>query len=298
MSDNVQSCYYTTSDNLRCHYLLWPNHASQSCCLLMHGFSNDAHIWDALARKLQHRHNVIAQDFRGHGDSDWDRLAHYTHQQLCLDTVALIKQHGEFSQWHIIGHSLGARVAMLMLDDNNIKASSFTIIDTGPEVRSAGVNKVRQDAQNFPSSFASQQAYYDFLCNIYLFAETERLQELARWGLKKDAAGRWISKTDPAFTDALWKPADELAQQNNHHGLRYPMQEQLWQALGKLDCPTLIIRGQASAILSRDVAERMNRIIADARLIVIDRAGHAVPVDNPQAFEDAVCAFITDESSD
>lgn len=294
MHNKVQSCFYTTADQLQCHYLLWPNTQSRSCCLLLHGFTNDAHIWDALAAKLQKQHNVIALDFRGHGDSDWDDQARYTHQQLCADTETLIKQCNDFDQWHIIGHSLGARIAMLMLAEGTT-AASLTIIDTGPEVRAVGVNKVRQDAESFPTHFASQAAYYEFLANIYLFAQPERLQQLAHWGLKKGPDGQWIAKTDPAFTSALWKPADDLAQQQgDQHGLRYPMQAQLWQSLGRLECPVLVIRGQASAILSRDVAERMVSVIPDARLVVINRAGHAVPVDNPQAFEDAVCAFISE----
>lgn len=288
MSDIVEDLFYQTEDGLSCHYRLWPNRQSNSCCLLLHGFTNDAHIWDDTAAKLQAMHNVIALDFRGHGDSAWDPRARYTHPQLVADTRQLIKQQ-TFDRWHIIGHSLGARVAMLMLAEQPDMAASLTMIDTGPEVRAVGVNKVRKDAENMPREFASVDAYFEFLSGIYWLAEPEKLRQIARHGLRQEDNGRWLCKTDPAFTAALWKPQ---SQQGNSDDLRYPMQDQLWQALGHLRCPALVMRGQASAILSAQVAQRMVETIPEADLITINRAGHAVMVDNPAEFDRAVVDFI------
>ena len=104
----MQSLSYQSADNLNLHYLYWPaQQESSSCCLLLHGFTNDAHIWDALALQLSDKHHVIAVDFRGHGDSDWDSEEKYTHWQL-LDDIWQLIQSQPYTQWHIIGHSLGA----------------------------------------------------------------------------------------------------------------------------------------------------------------------------------------------
>lgn len=288
MSQTVESCFYTTTDNLQCHYLLWPNTQSDTACLFLHGFTNDAHIWDALAAQLQQKRNIIALDFRGHGDSDWDEKACYTHEQLCADVLQLIQQQ-PFKRWHIIGHSLGARVAMLTLARHQLPVESLTIIDTGPEVRAVGVNKVRMDAENAPTSFASVEAYFNYLSSIYIFAQAERLRSMAEFGVRKNADGLWHTKTDPAFTTVLWKPGSNLA---NSDDLRYPLNDELWAALAALDCKTMVVRGQASAILSRQVAERMVGTMKDAKLVTVSRAGHALMVDNPEEFERAVLAFI------
>lgn len=288
MSDFVDDLFYQTEDGLTCHYRLWPNRQSNSCCLLLHGFTNDAHIWDDTARKLQAMHNVIALDFRGHGDSAWDANARYTHPQLVADSKQLISQL-DYDAWHIIGHSLGARVAMLMLAEQPDIAASLTMIDTGPEVRAVGVNKVRKDAESMPQQFDSVDAYYEFLSNIYWLAEPGKLRQIARFGLRQNDNGQWFCKTDPAFTAALWKPQSN---QGNSDDLRYPMQDQLWHALGQLRCPSLVMRGQASAILSARVAQRMVETIPDAELVTINRAGHAVMVDNPEEFDQAIVTFI------
>lgn len=278
-----QSHFVTSPDGTALHYLHWPNTNSDSLCILLHGFTNDAHIFDGISKQLQKHHQVVSIDFRGHGDSDWDKQARYSHEQLIADTVFIIKQFDiPLQRMHILGHSLGARIAALMLSQQSWQARSFCIIDTGPEVRQAGVNKVRQDAQSTPKTFQSQAAYLEFLQQMYFLAQPEKLEQLAYWGVKA-VNGEYVPKTDPAFTQALWTPQKNL---------RTPLNEQLWQALKNIHCRCLILRGQASAILSQQTAEKMAVVMSNAQVEVIARAGHALMVDNPEAFERAVLGFI------
>lgn len=286
---NPESRFFIANDGLRLHYLFRANPESQDCCLLIHGFTNDAHIWDGLAVKLQRFHNVIAVDMRGHGDSEWDNEAKYTHPQMVEDIYTLMNSL-RFRCWHIIGHSLGARVATLLVSRKQLAPASFVIIDTGPEVRAVGVNKVRTDAESTPESFPGVDAFYDYLSGIYLFGQPERIRAMAEHGLKKTDDGQWIPKTDPAFTAALWKPD---SYRGNSDDLKYPLTDELWHALANIRAPSLVLKGQASAILARQVAEKMaHEIMPNAELQVIPRAGHAMMVDNPSAFEDAVERFV------
>lgn len=286
----MNSHFYTSQDHLKLHYLLWPkdqNTHSESCCLLLHGFTNDAHIYDALSVQLQIQMDVVAVDFRGHGDSDWDENANYSHAHLTADIAQLIEQL-PYKKIHIIGHSLGARIAMLLLAKTEYKAASFTIIDTGPEVRAVGVDKVRKDAQNTPTEFPSVKAFNDYLSGIYLFAQAEKVKAMAENGLK-NINGKLVPKTDPAFTAALWKPASAL---DNNNKLRTPLNDELWQALSQIHCPSLILKGQASAILAKKTAQKMGEVMPNARFQTISRAGHAIMVDNPDEFERVVADFI------
>lgn len=289
MSKHAVSKHFLCHDNTSCHYVHWPHESSDECCIFLHGFTNDTHVWDFIAPQLQEKYQVIALDFRGHGDSAWSGEASYTHEQLCEDVLSLITQL-PYRRFHIVGHSLGARIAMLLLArHSNLPVDSLVIIDTGPEVRAVGVNKVRQDAENAPTVFSSQQAYFDYLSAIYLFASPERLKHTAFNGVKQREDGQWQTKTDPAFTTALWKPGSHLQTSDD---LRYPLNEELWAALKALQCKTLIMRGQASAILARKTAETMRDSIANAELVTISRSGHALMLDNPDEFEQAVLRFI------
>ena len=293
-STEMQSRYYQSDDNLQLHYLYHSHPTASSCCLLLHGFTNDAHIFDGLSQQLAKNHNVIAIDFRGHGDSAWDPQAQYNHSQLVTDIWQLIESQS-FSAWHIIGHSLGARAGLLLCARKQFVPATFTITDTGPEVRAVGVNKVRKDAQSAPTEFVDENAFYEYLSNIYLFGQTDRVKQMAHHGLKY-ADGKWIPKTDPAFTTALWKPEST---QGNADDLRAPLNEELWDALTQIRCPAMVLRGQASAILGRDVAQRMvEESLPKGQLQTIPRAGHALMVDNPAAFEAAVIDFIQQYQGD
>ena len=67
----------------------------------------------------------------------------------------------------------------------------------------------------------------------------------------------------------------------------------MWEALEKIFCPTLVIRGAASDILSPETADRMvDEVLVDGRLIVVPQAAHSVATDNPEAFNRAVCDFV------
>jgi pimeloyl-ACP methyl ester carboxylesterase len=290
MSDSAQSRYLYLQDGLRQHYLFWDCKNSNSTpCLLLHGFTNDAYIWSGLAHRLQKNHQVYAIDFRGHGDSDWDPQARYTHDTLVKDVADSVRQLG-LERFHLVGHSLGARIAALYVQREHPAINSFVNVDTGPEVRAAGVNKVRKDAESMPTRFDSISAYEEHLAAIYMLAEPRCIQSMAKHGLKQLADGSYTPKTDPAFAAALWNPD---SYNNDASDLRAPLNDQLWQALASIEAPSLILKGQVSAILARTVAQRMvNQVMPRAELITIPGAGHAVMVDNPQAFEQETAAFI------
>ncbi len=292
---NTQTLYQSRTlpaqDQLLLHYLIWPNRHSQQCTVLLHGFTNDAHIFDTAAQSLQSLMSVYCFDFRGHGDSAWDTEEKYHHNQLEQDLVLFLEQL-PFQRIHLVGHSLGARVAMLLLGRHaslKQRIKSFTIIDTGPEVRAVGVNKVREDAENTPTAFPDSQSYYQYLSNIYLLAEKTELQRMAAYGLR-EIDGQLAPKTDPAFTRALWKPESNAGDSSD---LKFPLNEELWQSLAAITCPTLVMKGQASAILGQRIAEKMvHDVMPNACLDTISRAGHALMVDNPEEFTDKLKAFI------
>ena len=82
-------------------------------------------------------------------------------------------------------------------------------------------------------------------------------------------------------------PADVLA------ALEAKRTKSLWEALGRLPCPTLVVRGAASDILSPEIAEKMvDEVLKNGHLEVVAQAAHSVATDNPEAFQQAVCNFV------
>ncbi|MDO8910152.1 MAG: alpha/beta hydrolase [Pseudohongiella sp.] len=287
----MESRFFRTRDGLRLHYLnhpcLSPVSAVADCksyCILLHGFTNDAHVWDGLASELQRTHHVIALDHRGHGDSDWDPEHKYSHWQLADDLQDFLQEFGDATV-HIVGHSLGARVALLALESmrsprgsvrNNI--ATLTLVDAGPEVSAEAGERLVNDVMRLPGSYADLPAYLDSLSRIYVMADTEALEHVASFGLRI-SQGMLRAKSDPAFTPGIWHKNPEFRALRKDKG---ELSEQIWNALGSLDLPVHIVRGQASSILEPGLAVKMMKVLGSrGELSVVPRAGHAVMLDNP-----------------
>ncbi|OGT73429.1 MAG: hypothetical protein A3H44_08115 [Gammaproteobacteria bacterium RIFCSPLOWO2_02_FULL_57_10] len=291
----MESRFFRTRDGLRLHYLYHPRvtnlraHVnSASYCILLHGFTNDAHVWDTLAAELQRSHHVIALDQRGHGDSDWDPECKYSHWQLAEDLQDFLQEFGD-AEVHIVGHSLGARVAILALESLCRPFASLTIVDAGPEVSPEAGERLVHDVMQMPTHYADAKAYSDSLSRIYVMADAEALAHVARFALRV-RQGRLSVKTDPAFTPGIWHKNPEFRNLRKDKG---ELSEQIWHALRSLDLPVHIVRGQASSILEQSLALKMVKALGDRGVLsVVPRAGHAVMLDNPLASSDLIVSFI------
>ena len=65
-----------------------------------------------------------------------------------------------------------------------------------------------------------------------------------------------------------------------------------WEVLRAITPPTLVLRGEQSPILDRDVAERMAKELPRGRFVEIPRAVHTLHEDNPDAVLAALKEFL------
>jgi pimeloyl-ACP methyl ester carboxylesterase len=256
--------------------------------VMLHGFGNDAHVWDDFAPAVAPYYRTLAFDLRGHGDSSRDPELRYDHESMASDVIA-VTEALSLSRFVLVGHSMGGRVAMRVAGRHPERLAGLVIVDAGPELDARGVSRIRFDAvSEKPASFASASEYEAFLSRAYPLASPHVLARMARFGLRRDADGRLQPKTDPAFfrawehessEDAARRVAEETAA--------------LWEALARTPCPTLVVRGAASDVLSPEVADRMaEEVLPRGSLVVVPRAGHSVMVDNPEGFREAVASFV------
>jgi pimeloyl-ACP methyl ester carboxylesterase len=141
-------------------------------------------------------------------------------------------------------------------------------------------------------SFGSIEEYARVLSLAYPAARPHALMRMARHGVRVREDGRFELKIDPALRGVFQnreddEPVEEPAVDVEHT---------LWEALGRIPCPTRVVRGAASDILSADVADRMvDDVLADGTLAIVAQAGHSVMTDNPDGFREAVTSFVLAE---
>jgi pimeloyl-ACP methyl ester carboxylesterase len=255
---------------LRLHLLDWGTPGFPPL-LLLHGGAQTAHSFDEVAPALARDHHVLALDQRGHGDSGW--AARYDREAFVGDIAAVLDAQG-WPEVTLVAMSLGGLNAIAFAAARPESVRGLVVVDVVPSVAPAGREAIgRQlavhDFATFDDAVRHARAFNPrrTVANI-----RERLHH----AMRKGPEGRWTWKFDPAIGGAAGRNV-----------------EALWWAVGRLRCPTLLVRGGESNILTADGAERFVRTVPGSRIAVVAGAGHSVMGDNPPGFLAAVRPFLS-----
>jgi pimeloyl-ACP methyl ester carboxylesterase len=272
------------SDGLSIHVLEWSE--SGTPLVLVHGFGNEAHIWDDFAPLVAPHYRTVAVDLRGHGDSDHDPEARYDYDFHVADLEAVTAALG-IERLVLVGHSFGGRTSMLFAATHPERMAGLVIVDIGPEHDPRGTTRIRLEVmQRGDGSFAAPTEYERVLAHNFPAGSPDALRRMAQHELRQREDGRWLRKADPAFMTARAGEAEAEAEERD-------TAKRLWDALARISCSTLVVRGAASDILSPEIADRMvDEVLAKGQLAVVPRAAHSVMTDNPAGFAEAVTGFV------
>jgi pimeloyl-ACP methyl ester carboxylesterase len=191
-------------------------------------------------------------DLRGHGDSD--RASDYRIETMAADTARLLEERAA-APVDLLGHSIGGTVAWTLSAARPDLVRRLIIEDQRPasEARHESYWKKWMDA--WPWTLPSRDAGV-----AYLRAH-RRSQDWWEPSLIPIGDGRWGWAFDRAAIAAM---IGDLHARSD------------WDVLGRLRVPTLIMRGEVSAHVKADVAERMAQAIPRARVVTIAGADHWV----------------------
>ncbi len=257
------------------HLRVWDE--GSPACFLVHGFGEGGFVWDRFARALQPFGSAAAIDLRGHGDSGHDSGQRYTVSDH-VDDVLFALDELRLERFVLLGHSMGAAVAIDIAQRLGERVLGLVVVDGGPDPNPLTMHHILEQFRSQPRRYVSVEQYATRLMQLLPLAPPEVLQELAWHALRSHEDGSFELKCDPQIAEVPMGIDDDA----------------LWRALGTLHCPVLIVRGAASAGLSRTSAERMMTQLRCGELRTVPFAGHAVMIDNPAGFYSAVIDFITD----
>ena len=266
------------------HVLEWSREGTP--LVLLHGGGNEAHLWDDFAPCIAPHYRVLAVDQRGHGDSDWDPQGRYDSDSMADDLEKVLEAFG-IDRFVLIGFSMGGRAGMIFAGRHPSRLAGLVLVDIAPELDARGRIRIGSEmTEQRAPVFQSIEEYARLLSRNYPAGSPEAIQRMAKYGLRKRADGRFELKSDPLLRSDRGDPEVARAQEA-------ALAQRMWDALAKLPCPTLVVRGAASDILSPEIADRMvDEVLQNGRLAVVPQAAHSVATDNPKGFEEAVSAFV------
>jgi pimeloyl-ACP methyl ester carboxylesterase len=249
-------------------YKEWGDPQNSRVLVCVHGVTRVSDDFDNLARELCGEYRVVCPDVVGRGRSGWLRDAqHYQIPQYVSDMVTLIARLDTDSvDW--IGTSMGGLIGIGLTSLQGSPIRKLVLNDIGPAIDSAALKRIGdyigQDVR-FPTF--DQAAHYIRDISLPFGPHTDdEWQKLASDVLRQDKDGKWIRHYDPGLAAPLKQATRESAA---------AAEKMLWMAYDAISCPTLLVRGAESDLLTPEVAQAMTTRGPKAKLVELAGVGHA-----------------------
>jgi 2-succinyl-6-hydroxy-2,4-cyclohexadiene-1-carboxylate synthase len=221
--------------------------------VLVHGFTQTMAAWDAVGERLGERWEVVRVDLPGHGGSGGVRVG--------FDEAAgLVGAAGGRAAY--VGYSLGGRLCLRLALDRPDLVPALVLIGASPGIAEPAGRAERRAADEALAEGIERDGVAAFLDRWLagpLFAT-----------LPETAAGR---------AERLANTADGLASALRRLGPG--AQAPLWDRLGALRPPTLLVAGAKDAKFAAIARRMADAAGGHARVALVPGAGHAVPLERP-----------------
>jgi pimeloyl-ACP methyl ester carboxylesterase len=242
-------------------YHEWGDPASRDVVVCAHGLTRNGRDFDVLGEALASTHRVFAVDLPGRGESAWlaDPSDYVFPTYLSTLTALLARTGAQRVAW--VGTSLGGLLGMVMAAQANTPVAKLVVNDVGPAIEPAALARIGAYVGIDPR-FATYEEVATYIRSISPFGPhtPEQWEHLTRSCVRQRADGRWGFAYDPGIAvpfRASAAPPD------------------LWSLWDAITCPTLLLRGSESDLLTSATAQAMTERGPRPRLVEFAGVGHA-----------------------
>ena len=246
--------------------------------VLLHGFTGSTATWSPFRSRLDADYRVIAVDHPGHGRSsapsnpDRYRLARFSDDlvrlidYLSVDRVALV------------AYSFGGRAALRFAIHNADRVAALVLESTTPGIQDSAQ---RIDRRAYDASLARDierdgiEGFVDRWEKLGLWDSQRRLPEAVRAGLRAQRL--------PNNTGGL---------ANSLRGAGSGEDDPVLDEAAGIAAPVLVIAGALDSKYV-ELGRMLIRSIPGSRLRVVENAGHAVHLENPDVFTALITEFLS-----
>ncbi|WP_416827784.1 2-succinyl-6-hydroxy-2,4-cyclohexadiene-1-carboxylate synthase [Ectobacillus polymachus] len=245
--------------------------------LLLHGFTGSKETWRSFLPSWSNHFRVIAVDLLGHGKTDHPTDELRYHIETIAQDLLMILDSIHVEQAHILGYSMGGRVAITFakLYPHRVRSLILESTTAGIEDENERIGRVKKDRKL--ADFIEKSGVSAFVTrweDIPLFASQKHLPKQSR---------------DDVRNERLLNHAIGLS--NSLRGMGTGVQPSWWQRLHEFHMPVLLLCGEYDEKFIGILA-RMEQMLPNATRIQISEAGHAIHVEQPEKFDTIVMGFL------
>ena len=275
----------------RMAYWEWGDPANPKVLVCAHGLSRQGRDFDTLARALSDDYRVVCPDVVGRGHSDWlaDPMG-YSIPAYVADMVTLLARL-QAQTLHWVGTSMGGLIGLGLASLPASPVARLVLNDVGPAIEWASLQRIGRylgqpahwatEDEAAAALWAISQGFGPHSPDQWLALTRPQLRPVAQPDQGPGGAG-FKSHYDPAIAVPFRMMTPELAKAG---------EAALWQSYDRLTCPTLLLRGAESDLLSSPTAQAMTQRGPKARLVEFAGVGHAPTLVQPDQVQ-AVREFL------
>ncbi len=233
--------------------------------VLLHGLMLSGACWTPLAKALEEDYDVIMPDARGHGHSSTPNHGYYYHN-LAADVVSLIDSLG-LANPVLLGHSMGGMTAAVVASLHSQRLRGLILADP-----------------TFLAPQRQQEVYESDVADQH-----RRILKRSRDDYLAEVRTRHSHRSPEVielFAEARFQTSIQAFE------ILTPPNPDYVQLIKTLEIPSLLVVGDASPVISIEMARELAGLNQHLKVIQIAEAGHAVPYDQPERFSEVVQTFL------
>ena len=251
----------------RMAYAEWGDPANPRVLVCVHGLTRLGRDFDRLARALAPEYRVVCPDVVGRGRSDWQRdPGYYVIPQYVADMTTLLARLGvDEVDW--LGTSMGGLIGIMLAGQPDAPVRRLVINDVGPRLDAAAIARIGTYL-GAAVSFANLEEAVDFVSVIaapFGLKSRDDWRELVAPTLRRDGE-RWVLHYDPRIAVPFKSVTPESAA---------AAEAAMWRLYDAIRCPTLVIRGENSDLLTRESLDEMRARGPKPATAEVAGVGHA-----------------------
>ncbi len=237
--------------------------------VVVHGLFGSADNWRSHVKAWQASRRVIAVDLRNHGRSPHAEGMGY--DAMAEDLIALLDRL-EIPRTHLLGHSMGGKVVMSLARLAPERVASLIVADIAPQAYGHDHDTVFAGLRHLEAGQPANRREADDLLGEYVKERAVRL--FLATNLERAEAGGLrlrlgLDEIQSDYETIMGPPAGE----------------------GSYEGPSLVLRGARSHYVTDEMLPALRAVLPRAEVVTLD-AGHWLHAEQPEAFRDAVDAFL------
>ena len=244
-------------------YREWGAPDNPRVLICVHGLARNGRDFDDLARALAADYRVVCPDVVGRGRSDWlrDPLAYGIPQYVADMMVLIARLDVDSVAW--LGTSMGGLIGMALASLEHSPVSRLLLNDVGPVLSSESIRRIGDYIGRAPAfdTLDDAERYIRLVSAPFGALSDAHWRQLTESSLRQRADGRFEMCYDPAIADAFRRAT--------------AVDIDLWPVYECVRCPTWVLRGANSDLLTPATVAAMAVRGPCAHVVEVPAVGHA-----------------------